>query len=152
MIVQPLRRNGVPLGNFPPRIIFFDGLCVFCNRAVRWILERDRAGRFHFAALQGSTADRLRMLFPDSLPPGLSTLVYFDNSESPPLIALRSAAVIGILDAIGDRSLSLACLRALPRWLRDLGYRGFVALRYRVFGRLESCRQPDPQERERFLD
>ena len=42
-------------------------------------------------------------------------------------------------------------LRWLPRVLRDLPYRLFVKLRYRVFGRLDACPIPTPEQASRFL-
>ena len=36
--------------------------------------------------------------------------------------------------------------------LRNLAYRVFVRFRYRIFGRLDACRVPSPEERELFLD
>ncbi|MFN9081513.1 MAG: thiol-disulfide oxidoreductase DCC family protein [Planctomyces sp.] len=36
-------------------LIFYDGVCGFCNHSVNWILQRDKSGRFLLAPLQGST-------------------------------------------------------------------------------------------------
>ena len=33
-------------------LILYDGVCGLCNRLNRFVLERDPAGRFRFAALQ----------------------------------------------------------------------------------------------------
>ena len=50
------RRAGEPeLESLPARIVFFDGVCAFCDHAVRWLQARDPRGRFHFAPLQGDT-------------------------------------------------------------------------------------------------
>ncbi|HZH02738.1 MAG TPA: DCC1-like thiol-disulfide oxidoreductase family protein [Myxococcaceae bacterium] len=35
-------------------ILFYDGGCGLCHRAVRFVLARDPAGRFRFAPLGGS--------------------------------------------------------------------------------------------------
>ena len=37
--------------------MFYDGVCALCNRTVTFLLERDRAGVFRFAPLQGELAD-----------------------------------------------------------------------------------------------
>lgn len=33
--------------------VLYDGSCGFCNFWVKWILQRDKAGSFDFASLQG---------------------------------------------------------------------------------------------------
>ncbi len=40
-------------------IVLFDGVCNFCNGAVNWVIERDPAGYFKFAALQSAIGREL---------------------------------------------------------------------------------------------
>jgi predicted DCC family thiol-disulfide oxidoreductase YuxK len=40
----------------------------------------------------------------------------------------------------------------VPRFLRDWAYDGFARIRYRVFGRYDSCPIPTPEQRARFID
>jgi hypothetical protein len=40
----------------PPPIVFYDGVCGFCKRAVQFILRRDPNAIFRFAALQSHFA------------------------------------------------------------------------------------------------
>ena len=40
-------------------ILLYDGVCGLCNDWVQFTLNRDPAGRFRFAPLQGSTAERI---------------------------------------------------------------------------------------------
>jgi predicted DCC family thiol-disulfide oxidoreductase YuxK len=39
----------------------------------------------------------------------------------------------------------------IPLPLRDLGYNIIARIRYRLFGKRETCRIPTPAERARFL-
>ena len=48
--------------------------------------------------------------------------------------------------------MAAACLRCIPRAVRDLGYRVVARTRYRVFGRYDTCPVPSAETRERFLD
>ena len=43
----------------PHPILLYDGVCGLCNRLVQFILRRDRAGGFQFAALQSALAGRV---------------------------------------------------------------------------------------------
>jgi predicted DCC family thiol-disulfide oxidoreductase YuxK len=40
----------------------------------------------------------------------------------------------------------------LPTLLLDAGYSSIARLRYRAFGRYESCPMPAPEHRDLFLD
>jgi predicted DCC family thiol-disulfide oxidoreductase YuxK len=136
----------------PERIVFFDGICSFCDGTVRWLTSRDPEARLHFAPLQGETAALVRSHFPDRFPVDIDTLVYLSpNEQGAPEIALRSAAVFALFREIGGGWGLLAGLRVLPSWLTDLGYRAFARNRYRLFGTLDACDIPTPADRARLL-
>ncbi len=40
-------------------ILLFDGVCNFCNASVQWVLLRDKAGIFRFAALQSDAGQAI---------------------------------------------------------------------------------------------
>ena len=123
-------------------VILFDGVCHLCNGFVRFVLERDTAGRFDFAPLQSEFAKgRL-------VERGLDSVVLVDGGQ----IYEAEAAVIRIL----------ACLDALWPWLGWVlaklpgalvawGYRMVARYRYRLFGRDEVCAMPRPEWKGRFL-
>lgn len=127
-------------------MIFFDGVCNLCNRLVDYVIRRDRAGRFQFASLQGETA---RSRLPDFAgESGLSTVALATDSG----VFTRSEAIGRILRGLGGGSgLVGRILLALPRPLREWGYRAVAGRRYRWFGRRDVCRLPSPEERARFL-
>jgi predicted DCC family thiol-disulfide oxidoreductase YuxK len=136
-----------PFASLPPRIVFFDGVCAFCDQTVRWLVDRDPQERLHFAPLQGETAEVVRALFPGRFPDDIDTLVYLHPSSSgAPEIALRSGAIFALCAEIGFGNPWLPALSRLPSWLADLGYRLFAASRYRLFGKLDTCDIPTPEE------
>ena len=145
------RAASEPLADLPERVVFFDGVCVFCDRTVQWILQRDPEARFHFAALQGETAARVALALPDRFPTDLDTVALLHRPHGTPVLELRSRAVFQVLDDLGGRTRRWTWLRVLPLWLTDLLYAGFIRMRYRLFGKLETCRVPTPDERARFL-
>ena len=135
----------------PARVVFFDGLCGFCDAIVRWLLGHDADGRFRFAPLQGEIAASLRARhsgFPDEA----ETLVYVESDGEIERVYLRSDAVLRIFAQLDPPWRWLAPLRVLPRAPRDIAYAAFARIRYRVFGKLERCRLPTAEERGRFLD
>jgi predicted DCC family thiol-disulfide oxidoreductase YuxK len=133
----------------PPRLILFDGVCGFCDRAVRWLIERDRCERLHFAPLQGEFAAALRRRHPE-IPEDIDTLVYVEADMAGERVYLRSDAVFHVMAEITGPWRRLVWLRWIPRPLADAGYRLFARYRYRLFGRFDTCRVPHPGERARF--
>jgi predicted DCC family thiol-disulfide oxidoreductase YuxK len=126
-------------------VVFFDGVCGLCNAAVDYIVARDPGGVFRFAPLQGELA--ARTVRPEDVA-SLKTLVLWDARG----LHRRSTAVWRILWGLGGFQAFLgAMLWCVPWPLRDAGYRLVSSIRYRLFGRKETCRMPSPEERARFL-
>src|SRR5882762_5499318 len=50
--------TNLPTYQLPP-VILFDGVCNLCNGFVQFVIARDPAARFRFAALQSESARRL---------------------------------------------------------------------------------------------
>jgi len=134
----------------PPRLVLFDGVCGFCDRAVRWLLAHDREARLYFAPLQGETAALLRARHPE-IPEALDTLVYVEAKADGERVHLRSEAVFRVLFELPAPWRRLAWLRCLPRSLTDWAYDLFARQRYRLFGRSDRCAVPQPGERARFF-
>ncbi|MBL8820224.1 MAG: DUF393 domain-containing protein [Planctomyces sp.] len=127
-------------------IVFFDGVCGFCNHTVNFLLKRDKHRRLRFAPLQGETASQC---VPAEIRSNLSSLVLHRDGK----VYLRSAAVVRILFIIGGVwSILGALLWIIPLPLRDLGYKLFARYRYTLFGKHDACRLPTPEERTVFLD
>ena len=127
-------------------IIFFDGVCGFCNRSVNWVLRHDRNRTFLLAPLQGEHA---RRLVEPEIRENVASVVLLVNGAS----YIRSAAICRILMLFGGVWYFWGLLLWLvPLPLRDLGYRIVARYRYLLFGKLEACRIPTPEERDRFLD
>jgi predicted DCC family thiol-disulfide oxidoreductase YuxK len=138
-----------PARPLPPRLVLFDGVCNFCDGAIRWLLARDPCARLGFASLQGETSARLRREHPE-IPSDLETLVFVTSEGGVSRVFLRSDAVWRVCAELSGPWRRLAWLRFLPRGLRDLGYRAFASRRYRWFGQRDACRIPSESERARF--
>jgi predicted DCC family thiol-disulfide oxidoreductase YuxK len=131
-----------------PEIVFYDGHCGLCHRAVKFVLKHDRSGTaFRFAPLQGKTfqarvsVDR-RGCVPDSM-----AVETHDAS-----LLVRSDACIHILRRLGGGWRVLAALvAAIPHPLRDVVYDFAARIRYRAFGRQDDlCPIVPPELRDRF--
>ena len=127
-------------------IVFFDGVCGLCNHTVNFLLTHDVGGVLKFSPLQGETAAQL---VPSEVREDLNTFVFLNAGK----LHYRSGAMARILMQIGGIwRIVGAALWLIPWPLRDAGYRVVSGLRYRLFGKHESCRLPTAEERSRFLD
>jgi predicted DCC family thiol-disulfide oxidoreductase YuxK len=137
-------------------LVVFDGHCGLCNRSVRWFLVRDRLDRMRFApsdapqlagllARYGLAADN-----PELTP---TSILVFEHVGVPgERVLIRSQAILGLLRELpAPWPAAAAVLALVPRPLRDIVYRFIARIRYRVWGRYDSCPIPTPEERKRFL-
>jgi predicted DCC family thiol-disulfide oxidoreductase YuxK len=129
-------------------IIVFDGVCVLCSRWVDFILKHDRAERFRLAAMQGQQGRALLIshgLSPDD--PSSFLLVQDGQGFS------DTDAIARVLQQLGGRwRVASKLLRVVPKGLRDPAYRWVARHRYRLFGKRELCRIPEPEHAWRFID
>lgn len=127
-------------------IVVFDGVCALCSGWVGFLLRRDRARLFRFAAMQDNAGRQLLArhgLDPDDP----MSFLLLDASGA----RTDSDAIIAVLERLGGGWRAARLLRLLPRRLRDPLYRRLARNRYRWFGRRETCYLPPAAERDRFL-
>jgi predicted DCC family thiol-disulfide oxidoreductase YuxK len=133
-----------------PAVIFYDGVCGFCDRTVRFVLRRDDQARFRFAPLQSDYAAAVLARHGRDAA-GLDTVaLLLDAGTERERLLVRSDAVLAILRRLGGVWTPLAGLRWLPRRWRDAAYDAFARRRYRWFGRFETCPLPPPALRARL--
>ncbi len=126
-------------------VIFFDGVCGMCNGFVNLIVRVDSRRVFRFAPLQGETARELLPPLPDD--PQQWSMIYMDERG----VHDESDASLQVYRRLGGFWWLLSLARLVPRWIRNPVYRIVARNRYRWFGRQDSCRVPEPEERDRFL-
>lgn len=130
----------------PPRIVLYDGVCGLCDRSVQFLLRVDHDRALSFAPLQGETAVILRRRHPE-IPADLDTVVYVEGDRA----HLRSRAFVRLARHLRYPWKLVSWLWIVPAPLADLVYRLVARVRYRVFGKRDACRVPEPDERARFL-
>jgi predicted DCC family thiol-disulfide oxidoreductase YuxK len=124
-------------------ILFFDGTCGLCNRTVNLLLRLDRRRKLRYATLQGNTA-RQMLGDRDPLP---DAIVLLDERGQ----HTHSTAVLRAISTLGGLWKVAAVLQIVPRPWRDRIYSAIARRRYAWFGKRDSCRLPQADERTWFL-
>jgi predicted DCC family thiol-disulfide oxidoreductase YuxK len=127
-------------------VILFDGVCNLCNGFVQFVIARDPAGRFQFAALQSDSARRLLARL-DGFSGVRDSVVLVDGGR----VYTRSSAVLRIARGLRFPWPLARALIVVPRPLRDWVYDLVARHRYRWFGRKDVCMMPTTEMRARFL-
>jgi predicted DCC family thiol-disulfide oxidoreductase YuxK len=131
-----------------PYLLFYDGHCGLCHRAVKFVLASDAKGLFRFAPLQGETfgqkvPENVRETLPDSL-----VLLTPDGR-----LHVKSDGTVEMLKVLGGSWAFLGLLlKLVPRPLRDFGYDIVARVRHRLFARpSDACPVVPAELRSRFL-
>lgn len=127
-------------------IILFDGICNFCNSSVRFIIDRDPKGVFHFASLQSEIGQEL--LEKHNIPKMTDSLVLVDEQQA----YIESTAALKVSTKLTWPWKAFGLFLIIPKPLRDSIYRMIAKNRYKWFGKQESCMLPSENIRDRFLE
>ena len=128
------------------KVIVFDGVCIFCNATVDFVMQHDPKRKFKFGTLQSEPAQKILSRW------GLhtedfETFLLLEEGH----VFTKSTAALKIAKHLTGPWHLLAMFRIVPPSIRD-GIYDFVAQRrYRWMGKRETCRVPSSAERERFI-
>ena len=131
--------------SFP--ILFYDGVCNFCNATVRFVLSHEREPVFRFAALQSAQARALLAPLGVAAEDLSSMLVLYQGR-----LLRESDAALHVLSRLHAPWRWLSVFKIVPRALRDYVYRAIGARRYRWWGRSDVCIPVPATTRTRFLN
>lgn len=131
-------------------LVLFDGSCVLCNKLAQAVLDLDEKGHFLLAAQQTELAAAI--LQKHGIAPGdLSSLyVVLNCGNKEEAVLKRSKAVLNVMAKTKFASLA-KFLSIFPPGLLDIGYMLVAKIRYRIFGRMETCMLPSEDSKDRII-
>ncbi len=128
-------------------IYIYDGECVLCSRAVRYVLRYDQgAPLVRFVAIksvQGRQLARENGVDPDDP----HTFIFVEDGKGHVL----SDAVFAIAKRVGGPGRLIRIFRFIPISIRDWVYARIANNRYSWFGKLDQCYLPSNETRQRFV-
>jgi predicted DCC family thiol-disulfide oxidoreductase YuxK len=138
------------MANSPQHLLFYDGRCGLCDRAVKFLLKADKKQQFVFAPLEGETASR----YLQKLPPQLrfsDSLVLIENYQTAnSRIFLFGKGALRIAWLLGWPWDLIGWLSFLPGFLFDWAYHLVAMYRHRFYPD-GPCPFPTKKQKERFL-
>jgi len=127
-------------------IVFFDGVCNFCNSTVDKIYCNNRKRNIYYSSLQSEFAKEFLGEYGINTN-DLDTIIFYSAGK----FYFRSSAVLEISKLLkGYKIFSIFLL--VPVFIRDAVYKWFARNRYKFFGKKETCRIPSVEEKEYFLE
>ena len=120
-------------------IIYFDGICSFCDSFVSFVFKNSKRGAFYFSLLQKSKFSNEDLK---------SVIVENDNQ-----ILKNAKAIKFILLKINyPYRLIGYLLYFIPNFIISYLYKIFAKYRYKIFGKKDKCFIPSAEEKEFFIN
>ncbi|MCO5232834.1 MAG: DUF393 domain-containing protein [Chitinophagales bacterium] len=130
----------------PEHLVFFDGVCNFCNSSVLWIIKRDRNKIFYFASLQSEVAKNTLRKF-NINNTEIDSIIYIKKGN----LFIKSSAALEIAKDLKNIWSIFYIFKIIPCFFRDMAYDQFAKRRYRLFGKKSECMIPDITLKDHFL-
>lgn len=151
-MAQSLQDSKLPEKVIGRDIVFFDGQCVLCNGVMKSVLQNDTDKHFLICAQQSEIGQRLLGRHDVDLS-SLKTIYVIRNcGTANETILKRGSAVQYMMENLKPYHALAAVMRIFPPALVDFAYRCVANIRYRIFGKTESCMMPSPEDREQILE
>lgn len=130
----------------PILIVFFDAQCPLCSHAIRFLLDRDGYNRLRFASLHNEDAkDFLRL---HGLTPSPQALLVWNGTTW----QRELQAVAEICQALPGIWKAGQLFAKLPMKVQHRLYQFVARRRYKWFGKYQTCRLPENQDRAKFIN
>ena len=133
-------------------IVLYDGVCGLCNRAVQFLLKRDRHDRLRFASLQSDFAATLLKRHGLDHQDLDTVYVVLNSGEASEALLAKGDAFLQFAKEIGGVWSISRFGKIIPRPIRNCLYDFVARHRYQVFGKYEACMLPDPRHKHKFIE
>lgn len=125
-------------------IVYFDTECLICDGFVQFLLKRDTRAVMKFGdfrTFHEYHSNKAMDKIPDS--------IVLEDEEGN--VFYESDAVLLILKHLPTPWSVLYYLKIIPCFIRNAVYKFVASVRYKLFGKKDSCDLPSPALRERFI-
>ena len=138
--------SDIEIKDFQP-IILFDGVCNLCNSSVNFIIDRDPKKPFKFTSLQSDIGQYVLSKYASDKS-SFDSVALLQNEQ----LYIKSSAALRIAKQLSGLWSLMIVFWIIPYPIRDFIYDFIARNRYKWFGKMDACRVPSPELKERFLD
>ncbi len=124
------------------RVIIFDGICIFCNKSINFLIKIDKKKSFKYSPIQGKFVKSL------GISANIDSIIFYENGT----LYYKSTAILRILHSLGGAWTIVNIFYIIPTFIRDAIYDFIAKYRYKIFGKMQSCRIPNVDEKALFID
>ena len=132
-------------------LVLYDGVCALCNGVVQFLMKHDKLDKFRYTPLQSSLGREVLARFDIRTFPDGVMLVTDALTPAEHLYQRSDAVAVALQLLAAPWRLAGRVLTLVPHSVRDCGYDIIARLRYRLFGRYDTCPIPPPEQRGRLL-
>ncbi|MFB9860015.1 thiol-disulfide oxidoreductase DCC family protein [Salinicoccus siamensis] len=127
------------------RVLLFDSECIFCNKTVHFILEKDDKKEFDFIALNSQEGKSLLSSF--NVSPNVDSFFLISDER----IYDRSTAALKVAGTLKGVTKLLTVFLLVPRPIRDIVYSVISKNRHKLALKSSKyCKLPSSEDRKRF--
>ncbi len=125
-------------------IVVFDGYCVMCSKYVLWLMQRNKIKNIYFTHFESRF---IKDNYP-YLKLGNTVFVINENEE----ILVRSKAIKHCINQTDLNFISKFLFNLIPSFILDIFYMVISKIRYKIFGKKQTCSYPNQLISERILN
>lgn len=130
------------------QVIFYDGVCLLCNRFILFVLKADRKEKIFISALQSEFTKTVLEDYNLSHD-AMESVVFLKDG----IIYTESSAALKIFQLLGFPWAIMAVFFIIPKIIRNGIYRWIARNRYKWFGKSEAvCEIPEPRFLMRVIE
>src|SRR5436190_18213285 len=128
-------------------VIFFDGICNYCNAIINFIIRQDKRKIFRYATFQSNAGQKI--LKESKLPTQIfESFLLLDKGK----LYSKSTASLRLYNKLPWFCKWTQLFWIFPGFIRNGVYDIIAKNRYKWFGKREECMVPTAELRERFLE
>jgi predicted DCC family thiol-disulfide oxidoreductase YuxK len=127
-------------------IIVYDGVCIFCNKFILFLVKLDKSNNLKICELQSSYGQNLLMKYNLSKSNFETIYLIHDNK-----VYDKSSAIIKIFSSLGKYWRLIEVLFLIPKIIRDQIYCLVAKHRHKLYSNKMNCNLPNEDFLKRIL-
>lgn len=132
--------------SFEHPVMFFDGECIFCSKALQFFIKIDKDKIIRYTTLQSEEGQLLMTKL--GISKDMESVVLIDCGE----YFTKSDVTFHLMKKMHFPWRILSFLIYLPKSFRDFFYDIVAKNRYKIFGKYEQCMIPSASQKHLFIN